>query len=84
MHWLFSLKPPPHHKLKPLAQAKQNQSIPPSTYRKRRTERHSSSARLAAEIKDLLPLFFLSRTTGALFAELRKGIRAPRLDCCHT
>lgn len=44
---------------------------------KRTEERRSSSARMTAEIKDLLHLFFLSCTTGALFEELCKGLHAP-------
>lgn len=51
--WIFSLRPLPHHKLKPLAQRKENQGIPPRTYTKPTKERHSSSARMTAEIKDL-------------------------------
>lgn len=80
----FCLRPPPHHKLKPFAWTKENQSIPPRIYMKCTKERHSSSAKMTAEIKDLLHLFFLSRTTGALFEGLHKGIHAPCLDCCHT
>lgn len=82
--WIFSLRPLPHHKLKPLAQRTENQGIPPRTYMKRMKEKRSSSARMKAEIKDLSHLFCLSYTTGALFEEPCHGVHAPSLDCCHT
>lgn len=47
-------------------------------------ERGSSLARMTAENKALLHLFLLSSTTGALLKELREGVCAQCLDCCHT